>query len=805
MRREAASYNWESLESDDIDTYASNITETLITLSKKHIPNKIVTIRQTDPPWMHNEIRKYIRKRKRAYDRAKKSNNIEHWNKYKTLRNKTTHLLRNAKTDYTKQLSEKIKGENLKTTDYWKILKQFIKPTVNSKIKILNDNGTILTSDTEKANLLNQFFQSQSSLDDKNKSLPNFHVHQNINKLDTINITYDEVRDTLKTLNVGKASGPDNINNRILKELSEELSVPLCHLFRKSLTACKVPSQWKLANVCAVYKKGDPSIVSNYRPISLLSTISKSLEKIIHKHIFNFFVANNTITSLQSGFVPNDSTTNQLVSIYNTFCKALDDGKEVRAVFCDISKAFDRVWHKGLIFKLQSAGINGGLLNWFSDYLSDRKQKVVLPGGSSQTVFISAGVPQGSILGPLLFLIYINDIVLDINSYIRLFADDTSLYIIVDNPLHAAVTLNSDLKKITEWANGWLVDFNPSKTESVIISRKVNKPIHPPLTMNGVQINEVTSHKHLGVTFSNDGNWHSHIQNITKKAWQRIYIMRSLKFILDRKSLETIYLSFIRPLLEYSDVVWDNITQQDEFELEKIQLEACRIITGTTKLVSISNLYEDTCIQPLKVRRYKHKQILLYKMFNNLSPHYLSSLVPDTVGESSDYNLRNADNTRNIFCHTQLYSHSFLPSSIKDWNNLPVNYRNSPSISIFKSRLNEDVQSVPSHYYVGERKYQIIHTRLRTHCSSLKEHLFSKNIIESPLCECGDIENTSHYFFSCPRYQDERNVLLNNLSEITTVTLNVLLYGDNSIADDLNEAIVLHIHSYLHRTKRFEM
>jgi hypothetical protein len=204
--------------------------------------------------------------------------------------------------------------------------------------------------------------------------------------------------------------------------------------------------------------------------------------------------------------------------------------------------------------------------------------------------------------------------------------------------------------------------------------------------MNGIQINEVTTHKHLGVTFSSEGTWHTHILNISQKAWQRLNIMRSLKFITDRRSLETIYLSFIRPLLGYSDVVWDNITQQDEFELEKIQLEACRIITCTTKLVSFSNLYEDTCFQPLKVRRYKHKLILLYKMFNHLSPQYLSSIVPNTVGQTLVYNLRNASNTRNIFCQTQLYSNSFLPSSIKDWNDLPVELRNAPSLAIFKKK-----------------------------------------------------------------------------------------------------------------------
>ena len=185
--------------------------------------------------------------------------------------------------------------------------------------------------------------------------------------------------------------------------------------------------------------------------------------------------------------------------MYDTFCSAMDSGKEVRAVFCDISKAFDRVWHKGLIRKLKAAGITGTLVKWFKSYLDERKQRVVIPGAKSDLTFIQAGVPQGSIFGPLLFLIFINDIVRDIGANIRLFADDTSLYIMVEYPDTAALCLNNDLQTITDWAHKWLVTCNPFKTESLTISRKLNKPYHSSLYMSGTQINEVNSHKHLGI------------------------------------------------------------------------------------------------------------------------------------------------------------------------------------------------------------------------------------------------------------------------------------------------------------------
>ena len=177
-------------------------------------------------------------------------------------------------------------------------------------------------------------------------------------------------------------------------------------------------------------------------------------------------------------------------------------------MFCDVSKAFDRVWHKCLLFKLNSVGINGTVLQWFTDYLKDRKQRVVLPEVSSDWCFIKAGVPQGSILGPLLFLVFIYDTVEEINSSIRLFTNDTSLYIIVDDPLDAAIKLNAELSRIDMWASMWHVTFNLSKSESFIFSRKVNKPYHPPIYINYQQFNEVNSHKHLGIYLSRDCTWH---------------------------------------------------------------------------------------------------------------------------------------------------------------------------------------------------------------------------------------------------------------------------------------------------------
>ena len=302
-------------------------------------------------------------------------------------------------------------------------------------------------------------------------------------------------------------------------------------------------------------------------------------------------VQNNILTEHQSGFRHNDSTVNQLVLICNEMNKAIDNGKEVRIVFCDISKAFDRVWHKGLLHKLQNIGIQGPLLHWFQSYLENRQQRAVLNNSQSEWTFVQAGVPQGSILGPILFLIYINDIVSEIDINIKLFADDTSLYVTVENVVAQAEDLNRNLRFINTWANTWLVDLNPSKTEQMIISKKTNQLNHPIIYLNDVAIQKVENHKHLGVTINQKLHWYDHIQDIKTKAYNRLNIMRKLKFKLKRKVLNYIYLTFIRPILEYADTVWQNIPDYLQVELEQIQLEAARIITGAIKFTSKELLY----------------------------------------------------------------------------------------------------------------------------------------------------------------------------------------------------------------------
>lgn len=796
--------DWSFLDSNDIDSSCTLFTDKIINIAKICIPNKSIIVKSRDLPWMCHDIRKLISKRKKLHNKAKVSNSQHDWLEFKRIRNKCVNMIRQSKEKYLNKMSSQLTG-NSRNKSWWKIVHNFIKPDPNKLlIPPIVDNGNYYEEDIDKANVFNNYFASQAVVDDSETLLPDDSSSYTPNNLSDIAITSNDVKDILVNLDASKAVGPDLISPRILKNTASVICVPLSMLFNKSLSLSKIPSIWKQANVTPVHKKGTRDDVKNYRPISLLSVIGKVFERCIFKYLHNFIRENNLITSCQSGFTPGDSTINQLLSISNDVGKALDTGKEFRVVFCDVSKAFDRVWHRGLLFKLTKFGISGKLLKWFDDYLSNRKQRVILNNCNSEWTTIKAGVPQGSILGPLLFLVYINDIVSDINSIIKLFADDTSLYLVVDNPVTVHRTLESDLEKIHVWSRQWLVDFNPTKTETMLISRKRTPIHHPDIHMNDIPINNVQSHKHLGVFFSGDGYWLDHVNYVISKTSFKLNVMRSLKFQLDRQTLQTIYFSFIRPLLEYGDIAWGNLSNELEKRLENLNIEAARIVTGATKLTSIDKLFKEAGWTSLYDRRQNRKILQFHKMFYQYTPAYLSNLIPTTASEGHRYETRNSDHAfiTPILCKTSFYKQSFLPSTINQWNKLPSDVRSNPSVSSLKLYLDRKVlTNIPVYYNFGSRKGQIYHARLRMQCSSLNDHLFRKNIVHSPLCLCGRIESTYHYLFECMRYADIRRQYLHSLPY--NITLDLLLFGSETLTLHENKGIFLAVHNYILKSNRF--
>ena len=554
FRNELDNIDWDDLiDNTDLNTAVKSVTDKILMAAETSIPNKIVYVRKYDPPWINGEIRKLIRKRRRLHKKAKNTNNEHDWSKFRKTRNRCVNLVKVAKANYTEKQTALLDSPTHSVQNWWKLLKNLSGIPVNKSLyPPLKIEGNIIENDTDKANCFNIFFCRQSTVDDSNTIVPPF-VEENDDrpKLTDVEISEQDIEDVLMQINISKASGPDLIHPRLLKSAASSLKYPLYKLFNKSLQTSKYPDLWKIANVTPVFKnKSEKDCLTNYRPISLLSNIGKVMEKCIFKYIYNFLIRFLLITKFQSGFRPKDSTINQLISIINDFAKAIDAGKEIRVIFCDISKAFDRVWHKGLLVKLKQIGIDGSLLKWLENYLYNRCQRVVINGQQSGIKFLKAGVPQGSILGPILFLIYINDIVNEISCNIRLFADDTSLYLVVDNNEYdAAEMLNNDIETINQWSKKWLVKFNPEKTEVMTISKKIYKPHHPPVYMDNNIIKEVETHKHLGVTFAEDGSWNDHVNDITNKVSSRLSMLRKLKFKLKRKHLQIIYFSFIRPVI----------------------------------------------------------------------------------------------------------------------------------------------------------------------------------------------------------------------------------------------------------------
>ena len=659
----------------------------------------------------------------------------------------------------------------------------------------------------EKAECLNDYFVSISTVDDSNVQLPPFQSRCE-NSLSTIRCTASEIETLIKLLNPNKATGPDAISNRMLKVVAKEVSFPLEILFNRSFRESKFPQIFKESNVIPLPKKGDNSCPSNFRPISLLSGVGKIQERIVFKNIHNYFNENNLLNKYQSGFLPNHSTTLHLIDIYHQICQTFDNNQYACMVFCDVSKAFDRVWHKGLLFKLKEYGINGALLNWISDYLDNRKQKVVIKSCHSNTKLITAGVPQGSVLGPLLFLIYVNDRSDRLLSLTRLFADDSSLFYSASSIQDIEGIINYDLRILGNWAAQWLIKFNPLKTVAELFTLK-HVYSFPHLVFENTQIEFVENHKHLGLTLSNTGKWNCHIDNIAKTSSKILGIMRQLKYTLSRAALNQIYISYVLPVLEYSSVVWDGCSDYNTNTLEKIQHEAARIVTGLTRSVSIEKLFTECGWTTLTNRRIQQKMTFMYKVSNQLVPSYISDIIPPLVSDVSNYPLRNSSNYSVPYTRTEVSRRSCVPSSVSLWNNLDETVRNSSTINSFKNNVKSvysNLQIVPPYYIKGDRKLSVIHARLRNNCSNLKHDLYTIFVEPDFSCRCGySCEDANHYFFICSLYLNERVELFHSTVSYHPLSLRMLLFGDQNLSTEDNFIIFRAVHRFIKETKRFDI
>ncbi|PJE78081.1 hypothetical protein CI610_02987 [invertebrate metagenome] len=787
-------------------------TEKFLDAVDKCIPSKEIVVRDSDKPWMNGIVRRNMRKR----DRLKKimfNNRTEsNKNKYKYMRNRVNNMIKRAKEIFYDNINTVIDKSTNSPKTYWKLLGNILKSKKNPDISPLLDSTTneIIYDNDRKCELLNNYFSSVCTLpeNDIDKPLPAFERRTD-SILSEIHIDYSEVEDIINNLDVNKASGPDGISHKMLKLLSSEIAIPLSFIFNYSLSSSIYPDNWKIAHVMPIFKANDASIVSNYRPISLLSCIGKLFERVVHKHIYNFLIENDLIYKYQSGFLPNHSTTHQLIELYHSIITSLENYEHSILIFCDFSKAFDRVWHKGLLHKLNNYGISGPLLRWITSYLSNRKQSVFINDSISSRKTINAGVPQGSVLGPLFFLLYINDISCELSSLSRLFADDTSLSYSSHDLNTIEADANADLIKLEVWSKEWLMSFNPTKTEALVISNR-QLPFIPSLTFNNTPIQITNQHKHLGVVFSNDCKWNIHVEYMVKKVNKYIATLRKLKLILNRNTLEKMYLTYIRPLLEYACEVWDNCGTTNLLLLEKINLEAARIVTGLPIFTKKDFLYQETGWLPLAKRRDARKLSLFYSIVNNLSPTFLVDLLPMYIGNIIPYNLRNAHLLREQHFRLQLSNNSFFPSTSKLWNDLNITIRNSPSLSSFKSNVKKSMTAnniLYSKHFInyGPRNLNIIHSRLRNRASTLNYDLFRANLVDSPECQCGHpCEDCYHFFLICPLYANLRRTLITEISWYGPANIDVLCKGDPNISPNDNVKIAKAVQNFLRRSGRFD-
>ena len=806
------SFDWKCLSEGSVNDSCTLFTNKFMDFVNECIPHKDVTIRPNDKPWYDSEIRKYSRKRDRQKSKATKSGLQTDWTKYKLLRNKVNNLKKHAKETFYNNLELSLLSNfSNNKKEFWKIVKHFTskKDTVSSipPLSTTNTSGTHIlhVTDEEKANCLNNYFAAISTLDDSNADLPPFYELTD-KVLDKIDITEDEIRDVIINLDPNKASGPDLISNKMIKQVATAISKPLKIIFNRSLCESVFPDMWKLGNLVPLFKKGDRSDASNYRPVSLLSNFGKIQERIVFKHIYNHLFSNNLLFKYQSGFRPGHSTTFQLIDIFHHICQSFDQKQYSCMIFCDISKAFDKVWHKGLLFKLRQNGIKGNLLAWICNYLSSRKQRVQINSSTSSLLSVNAGVPQGSVLGPLLFLVYVNDIAENLLSLVRLFADDSSLFFSATNLKDIEGVINHDLALISIWAKKWLVDFNPIKTVAMLFTLRPLDFI-PTFSFNNTLINFVENHKHLGLTLSYNGQWHSHIETILSSAYKMLGVMRKLKYRFTRQALNQMYVSYVRPLLEYSSIVWDGCSDQDKNALERLQNEAARIVTGLTKSTSIPNLYQECGWDSLSKRRYFQKMCFMYKCSNNLVPDYISDIVPPLVGDVTNYPLRNRQNISTMYTRTEISHKSCIPSSVSDWNNLNNAIRETDTFVSFRSTFKNEVLGnthVPTYFMKGQRRLAVLHARLRNNCSDLKCDLFHNHLTDSLSCSCGYImENAEHYFFECDNYRDSRLIMFRNTRNYHPLSLNTILYGKSTLNDDDNYFLFQAVQQYIKDTRRF--
>ena len=667
--------DWSTLLStSDVNSSWLNWRSKFMQVMETCIPQAVLKARR-NLPWLNKQVVQAMRKRNSMFHAAKRSNNPRDWEKYRCVRNKVVALLRRNKKQFLYNLRFASQKE------FWKVIKLINKQ--DTAIPALWDGNAPVTSNEAKAELLNSFFYECF-----NHSFPPLSDPVPLDPETcptSILCTEEQVYDLLCSLDTTKSTGLDGVSAFMLKQTAASIAPSLNKLFNLSIASGSFPSDWKCARVTPIFKSSDSSLPNNYRPISILSIASKLLEQHIRSLIFEHLNDNSPISKFQWGFMPHRSTISALCSLTHDWLKDLDNGKEICSVFFDLCKAFDSVPHTHLIDKLSSLNLCPHLLQWIRSYLSNRCQVVAVGGELSTVKKVVSGVPQGSVLGPLLFTIYIDDVVTRISpsSSISLYADDIALYRSISSPADYII-LQADITAIVTCVEEEKhLKLHVDKCNLMLISRKRTRSIPAPPLFAKVdsQLVQVESVKHLGVLLTSDLSWNEHITRICNKTRKLIGLLYRRFHNCSPELLLRLYKAFIRPHLEYAPQVWDPHLVKDIELLEKTQKFALRVCCKDWS-ASYDDLLSHCQVPSLSDRRRTAKMCHLYKIIYGIADCANAPITHRTL----QYNCRRSNpiQIQALFAQTSHYQFSFYPHSISLWNILTISNETLSSFASFK-------------------------------------------------------------------------------------------------------------------------
>jgi len=696
--------NWvtqfvQTAQNKSVNVIWNEFKNTLLSLRDRFVPLKEIG----KPSWknkgdipINKDLRQLIKEKKRLHRKWINShsqpNGAKCRTEYNKVRNKVKLRMTQAKREFERNICYR-SNENPKI--FWSHVRSCLKTKsgVSPLLDSVTDKESLKFDDYDKANILQRQFCGVFTQEPEG-DLPYF--EEKTNKImEDFHITTDMVKKGIQSLDPTKAFGPDEIHPKILKELVGYVSEPLAIVMNKTLENGSLPDDWKMAHVTPIYKKGARNIAANYRPVSLTSIICKLMETIVKSHIVSHLVEENLLSPKQYGFVSKRSTTTQLLSYLDKCSEIIATGKVVDSIYFDFAKAFDTVPHRRLLRKLDCYGIKGKVLQWIKEFLKDRRQLVKLNGVESIISPVISGIPQGSVLGPLLFVIYINDLPDEVLSDIYLFADDTKILKQVDSREDSLI-LQKDINSLERWSREWLLKFHPDKCHVLTLGKFGNIKHAHPYALGERELEHVFIEKDLGVVFDSELTFEEHIsEKVTKANTIAGLIRRSFSYLSPRL-FRQLFTAFVRPHLEYAQAVWSPKLRKYVNLIEKVQKRATRFIDGFKDLA-----YEERLrrldLPTLEYRRTLCDMIEVYKHIN----FYDRRTIPDKLvlrtRPNRKHNLQILPNFANDGVRG-IQSRSFYYRCVSTWNDLPRTVVNSPNVNIFKKRIDNAWKNHPLRY-----------------------------------------------------------------------------------------------------------